>query len=106
MRLQERLFRIDFRLAVQRNRLHMGVLIHQQIGRSVYATAGRKYKTLDAIPSGDLDQHSCRGVIDLQTRLTINFARGISYDCGQVNDRFGALDSANHILDFPAIAYL
>src|SRR6266496_1806493 len=47
VRFQKRFFRIDLGLAIKRNRLRGGVLIHQQLGSSVYAATRREHKALD-----------------------------------------------------------
>src|SRR5438132_5909739 len=86
VRLQKRFFRINLGLSVKRNRLHGGVLIHQQLGGSVYAATRREHKALDAISSYNLYQHPGRGIIDLQAGFPVNFARRISYDGCEVDN--------------------
>src|ERR1700740_3132255 len=80
VRLQKRFFRINLGLSVERNCLHSGILIHQEVSCAVYATTRRKYETVDAISPGDVSHPPVCGLIDLQPSLTIHFTGRVSYD--------------------------
>src|ERR1017187_4563732 len=95
---------VNFGLAIQGDGLGRRVLIHLDVASPIDAAARREQEPAYTVPLGDFNEHSGSGVIGLQRRPAVLFARRVADDGRQVDDGFHASHRSNHVLDVPGVA--
>ena len=103
-RCKQRVLGIELGLAVERDRLDGGKLVHHHVGCAINAAARREDEALDAVALGDFDQHAGCGVVDFERGLLVLFAGRVADDGGEIDDGINATDRGNHVLNVAAIA--